>query len=126
MNAILLAQTEQQPESTPSAENAGGGNPLGPLVILLPMMVLLYFIMIRPMKKQEKDRQSLLSSLKKNDRVVTSGGLIGVISSIRDKEDEITLKVDENSNLRLRVTKGSIVRVLSEPEPAKEGAESKA
>ena len=63
--------------------------------------------------------------MKKNDRVVTSGGIIAVISGIRDKDEEVTLKVDDNSNVRLRVTKASIVRVLTEPDALKEATESK-
>jgi preprotein translocase subunit YajC len=91
--------------------------------MLLPMVAiafLFYFLMIRPMRKQEQERQTLLSSLKKNDRVVTSGGLIGTVASIKEKEDEVTLKVDESGNVRLRVTKGSIVRVLGGEESSKE------
>jgi preprotein translocase subunit YajC len=98
-------------------------NPTGGLTtMLLPMLaigVVFYFLMIRPARRQEQERQNMLSNLKKNDRVVTSGGLIGIIASIKDKEDEVTLKVDEGSNVRLRVTKGSIVRVVGE-ETAKE------
>jgi len=91
--------------------------------MLLPMAaiaVVFYFLMIRPARRQEQERQNMLSNLKKNDRVVTSGGLIGIIASIKDKEDEVTLKVDESSNVRLRVTKGSIVRVVASEESAKE------
>ena len=78
------------------------------------------------MKKQEKERKTLLEALKKNDRVLTSGGIIGVIANIREKDDEIVLKVDENSNVRLRLTRSSIVRVLSEKDVAKDTTEEKA
>jgi preprotein translocase subunit YajC len=103
--------------------------PGGVLGFLLPMVAiaaLFYLLMVRPMRKQEKDRQTLISQLKKNDKVVTSGGIIGVVANVKEKEDEVVLKVDENSNVRLRVTKGSIVRVLTEESTGKDAKEASA
>ena len=106
------------------AAQPGGGLP-GLLLTLLPILVLFYFLMIRPARRQEQERQSLLGALKKNDKVVTTGGLIGIVAGIKENEDEVTLKVDENSNVKVRVTKSSIVRVLSaSAEGAKETKES--
>jgi preprotein translocase subunit YajC len=110
------------------ADAAANGNPnqptgsgllsLAPLVIIF---ILFYFFMIRaPMKRQEQERKNLYSSLKKNDKVVTSGGIIGIVASIKENEDEVTLKVDESSNVRLRVLKSSIQRVLSGDETPKD------
>ena len=116
--SILLA--EDEPAAAPAAAN--------PLITLAPIAVIgvfLYMLAIRPMKKQEKERKALRESIKKNDRVLTTGGIIGVIANIRDKDDEITLKVDENSNVRIRVTRSSIVRVLSERDVTKDTAEEK-
>jgi preprotein translocase subunit YajC len=101
------------------------GSPFDP-TFLLPILaigVLFYFLMIRPQRRQEKERQALLSALKKNDKVVTSGGIIGIVASVNEKQDEVTLKVDESSNVRLKVTKSSIARVLTPEAPAKEQKE---
>jgi preprotein translocase subunit YajC len=100
------------------------GGPLDALgfLPLIVIMILGYFLLIRgPMKRQEAERNALLASLKKNDKVLTTGGIYGTIVSISDKEDEITVKVDDN--VRLRMTKGSIARKIEEPkeETAKEG-----
>src|SRR5207249_5683426 len=99
------------------------GNLLFSLLPLLLILALGWFLMVRPMKRQEHERQALLAALKKNDKVVTSGGLIGIIASIKEKDDEVTLKVDESSNVRLRVTRSSIVRILGGDESAKEQKE---
>jgi preprotein translocase subunit YajC len=110
-------------------EEPAAASPTNPILGLLPILVIgvfIYFLAIRPMKKQERERKSLLEAIKKNDRVLTSGGIIGVIANIREKEDEIVLKVDENSNVRLRMTRSSIVRVLSDKDAAKETTEEKA
>src|SRR5947208_624932 len=113
---LVLAQGE-------GAAPQGGGplsNPLFPLLLILPLA---YFLLIRPMKRQEQERKALIAGMKKNDKVITSGGLIGIVAAIKDKEDEVTLKVDESSNVRLRVLKSSIVRIVHPEEVGKESKE---
>lgn len=89
-------------------------SPWGPLLLPVMLVLLGYFILFRPMQRQEKDRQAMVSALKKKDRVVTSAGILGVVESIKEKEDEVTLKIDENSPVRLKVLKSSIVRVITD------------
>jgi preprotein translocase subunit YajC len=92
----------------------GGGNPLGLLPGLLIIVVLFYFLMIRPERRKQASHRALLEQLKKNDRVVTIGGIYGVVTNVQRDADEVTIKVDEATNTKLRVTFGSIARVLSE------------
>src|SRR5207244_605339 len=72
------------------AEQTGDApaSPQGGLIFsLLPLAVigvLFWFLMVRPMKRQEHERQALLGALKKNDKVVTSGGIIGIVAAIKD------------------------------------------
>jgi preprotein translocase subunit YajC len=108
---LVLLQLLAEGPQTPA--NPQGGSPFTMLLPLVAIAVLFYFLMVRPMKRQEADRKALINALKKNDRVVTSGGIIGVVSNINEKDEEVTLKVDESSNVRLRVTRPSIVRILS-------------
>ncbi len=115
----LLAQQSGQGQG----QEAPGGGFMGMLLMMLPILVLAYFLLVRPAKQQEKQRQALLAAMKKNDKVVTQGGIIGIVANIKEKEDEVTLKIDENSNVRLRVTKSSIVRVVTAEEAAKEQKE---
>ena len=63
------------------------------------------------MKRQEKQRQALVSTLKKNDKIINSGGIIGIVESVKEKENEVVLKGG------LRVTKASIVQVVTEEAP---------
>jgi preprotein translocase subunit YajC len=94
------------------------------MIPFVAIFVLAYFLMLRPAMRQERQRKALLAAVKKNDKVITSGGIIGVVAQVKD--DEIILKVDESSNVRLRVTKNSIVQVVSHEEGAKEQAGSTA
>jgi preprotein translocase subunit YajC len=102
----------------------GGGDPSSLLVSLLPFVaifVLFYFLLIRPQRREQSRRQAMLSAVKKNDRVVTIGGIYGVVTHVHREADEVTLKVDEATNTKLRVTLSSIGRVLGD-EPADESA----
>jgi len=81
------------------------------LIFLGLMFVLLYFILFRGPQKQKQQRRQLVQSLKKNDRVQTIGGIIGTIVDIKD--DEITLKVDESNNTKIKVVSSAIGKNLS-------------
>ena len=85
---------------------------------MLPMLVVLgvlfYLILLRPQRTEARARQEMLKSLKKNDRVITAGGIYGVITSIQPDADEVTIKVDESTNTKLRLTLNSITRRLGD------------
>lgn len=86
------------------------------IIQLLPFAligVLFYYMLIRPQRREQSKRQDMLSNVKKNDRVVTIGGIYGVVMNVHREADEITIKVDEATNTKLRVTLGSIARVIS-------------
>lgn len=103
--ASLIAQTTQ-PGGPPSQPG-----PASMLPLLLMMGAVFYFILIRPQSKERKRRTSMLDAVKKNDRVITIGGILGTVLSVKD--DEITLKVDESSNTKITFTKSAIQRVIS-------------
>ena len=105
---ILFAQAEGDPPP------GGLFAPTSMLTLWLPMGLLFYWLLIRPQGKERAKRQSLLDSLKKNDRVVTIGGIYGVVTNVQRDSDEVTIKVDEATNTKLRVTRGSIARVLAD------------
>ncbi|MCS6851163.1 MAG: preprotein translocase subunit YajC [Gemmataceae bacterium] len=101
--------------------DAPGGPPWWAGLLPLALMALAFVLLfVLPMRKQEKQRQALIASIKKGDEVLTSGGIIGVVVSIRDNKDEMVLKVDDSSNTRIRVTRSSVVRVLRGDESDKE------
>jgi preprotein translocase subunit YajC len=80
--------------------------------MMAAMMILLYFMMIRGPKKKQQQQKQMIQSLKKNDRVQTIGGILGTVLDVKD--DEVTLKVDETNNTKIRVVVSAIGRVLSE------------
>jgi preprotein translocase subunit YajC len=87
---------------------------------LLPwvfIIFILYMILIRPVQRQERERQALLASVKKNDKVLLTSGIYATVVSIAEKEDEIVVKVDDNT--RLKIIKGAIMRNISGEEALK-------
>jgi preprotein translocase subunit YajC len=108
--ALLLAQDP--------APQGGGPGILGMVMPLLLIFAVMYLLMIRPMRKQEQQRQAMIAQLKKNDKVVTNAGIIGTVAEIAEGEDEITLKIDPSSNVRLKVLRSSVARVIAAPTDA--------
>ncbi|MEX1230984.1 MAG: preprotein translocase subunit YajC [Planctomycetaceae bacterium] len=104
----------------PPAGPAPGVSPLIEMMYPLLMIVALwYFLILRPQSRDRKRRDELLGALKKNDPVVTIGGILGTVANISADGKEVTLKVDDNT--RIRVLRRSIESVVKEPEkPAAE------
>ncbi len=100
--------------STPQQDPWGG---LGFILPLLPIAVLFYFLMLRPSMKREREQKALTSNLKKNDKVLTIAGIYGTVVSVSETEDEVVVKVDDNT--RMRMQKGAIARNITGEEAAK-------
>ncbi|HZY86237.1 MAG TPA: preprotein translocase subunit YajC [Gemmataceae bacterium] len=108
---LLLAQGEP-------AKDPGWYGMLLPLGLLF----LFYFVLWRPMRKQDQERKALLSSLKKNDEIITSSGIYGTVVAVSDTEDEMTVKVADN--VRIRVLKSGVARNLTNEKAAREGKDT--
>ena len=80
------------------------------LIFIGLMFVLLYFVLFRGPRKKQQQQKRMIQSLKKNDRVRTIGGIIGTVIDVKD--DEITLKVDESSNTKIKIVPGAISKNL--------------
>lgn len=89
-----------------------------PLILPIGLLVLFYVIFLGPERRRKADEAKLLSSLKKNDRVVTIGGIHATVASAPADSDIVTLKIDESSNTRIRVNRTAIARIVTEPTPS--------
>ncbi|MHC4194210.1 MAG: preprotein translocase subunit YajC [Planctomycetota bacterium] len=92
--------------------------PPSPIMQFLPLIlifVVMYMFLFRGPKKKQQQHQKMVQSLRRNDKVRTIGGIIGTVIDVKD--DEITLKVDESNNTKIRVTPGAISKtLLGEPD----------
>ncbi len=96
---------------TAGAEGAQGGA-FGAFIPLILMFAIFYFLLIRPQQKKAKEHKSMVAALKKGDRVVSSGGLHGVVTGITD--DVVTMEIAPK--VRVKVSRGSIAGVASKRE----------
>src|SRR5262245_49142670 len=88
------------------AQEKGATDPMGPFGGPLPVMLLVlvgmwFFIILPQQRRDKKQRESIMSGLKKNDEVLTTAGFIGTIANVREGEDEVTIKLDDNCKVRM-------------------------
>lgn len=103
----LFAQ--QPPAAAPGGSSASF---LVQLIPFLPLIVLFYFFMIRPQQRQERQRKSMLDALKKNDKVLTNGGIIGTVMSLDPAREKVVLRIDDDKGVRCTFSRAYIVRVI--------------
>ena len=89
------------------------------LIMLVAFGAIMYFLMIRPQSKQRKERAAMMNSLKKGDRVVTIGGIHGILRAIKD--DRVTLEVA--SEVYVQFTKSAIASILRSDDKASSAPE---
>ncbi len=90
----------------------GGGSMLQSLLPLILIFVIFYFLLIRPQQKRSKEHRQMLENLKKGDKVVTSGGIYGVIEAVGT--NTVTLKISENVKVKFGKAYIATVRPASE------------
>ena len=99
------------------------GNPLSIMVPMLLVFFVFWLVILRPMKQKEAEKQAkLLSNMKKGDRVLTTSGIYGTVISVAEKEDEVVVKVDDNT--RLKMLKAAIMRNITNEEDAAAAAQA--
>lgn len=95
------------------AQSLGGSGALESLLPLVLIFVVFYFLLIRPQQKKQKQHREMLQALRRGDRVVTAGGIIGQITKV-NSETELTLEIAEN--VRVKVARGMISDILAKTE----------
>jgi len=94
----------------PQQGGSGGGGMVSTLIFFALIFVIFYFMILRPQQKRAKERQKMLDSLKKGDKVVTSGGMHGKIVNVDDK----TVLLDVGDNLKLKFDRSAVNVVTRE------------
>ena len=127
---LLLAQTQAIPsESAKAAGQAteqaarepGFFESMGFMLPAMLAVMVLYILMAgRPQAKGAAKTSDLLANLKKNDQVVTAGGILGTVVNFRSDAEFVTLRLDDSSNARMQVLASSIVRVVSDEDTKKD------
>jgi len=112
MSMLISAAYAQGTGITGIFDNQGALIQFLPLVLIF---VVFYFLLIRPQQRKAKDHKTMLDALRRGDRVVTGGGIIGTVARVENPE-EVT--VDIADGVRVRVLRSTISSVLAKPDPA--------
>jgi len=99
INFIDIAHAMAPGQPGASAGQGGAGGMLGSLIPLVLIFVVFYFLLIRPQQKRAKEHKNMIDNLKKGDKIITSGGIFGIIESVGT--NTVTVKVGENVKIKL-------------------------
>lgn len=91
-----------------------GAGPLAQFLPLILIFAIMYFLLIRPQQKKMKEHRAMVEALRKGDRVVTQGGMIGKVTRVQDNE----LEIEVATGVKVRVVRHTIAEVRSKTEPA--------
>lgn len=89
----------------------GGADMLASFLPLVLIFVVFWFLMIRPQQKRMKAHRALVSALKKNDKVVTNGGILGTVTKAVDGENDVEIEI--SANVKVRVLRSAVSEVLN-------------
>lgn len=98
---LILSLFATSPEGAP--------NPLGTWFMIFAFILIFYFLLIRPQRRQQKEHEAMVDALKKGDEVVTLGGIIGTIVHIKDNDNRVTLRTGDT---RIEIDRSKIGNVL--------------
>ena len=93
----------------------GGGDMIGFLLPLVAMIGIFYFLVMRPQQKRMKDHQAMLNAVRRGDKVVTNGGIVGTVTKVYTEERELQIEIAEN--VRVKVKQDMLSSVVSKTEP---------
>ena len=128
---ILAVQLATPPGAVGGGDGAAAQPPAdggmwSGMLTFLPMMFAIMFIYIllmqKPKQREQARTQQLLNELKRNDRVITAGGILGTVVNVSGDSEYVTLRIDESNNTKLQVLKQSIIRVVKDSDSAKEAS----
>jgi preprotein translocase subunit YajC len=101
------------------AQTAGGSDPFtGLLIPMLVMILIFYFLVIRPQQQRTKQHRELVNKVRRGDTVITSGGFVGKVTKAADNSDEV--EVELSDTMRVRVIKSTLMDVRSKGDVVKE------
>ncbi len=98
-----------------------GSSAFGQLIPLLLIIAIMYFLLIRPQQKKVKEHQAMVAAIKRGDRVITQGGIIGKVTKVKDGGE---IEVEIAPDVRVRVVQHTIQKVLSKTDTSLEAANS--
>lgn len=98
---------------TPAYAQGAGGDAFTSFLPIILIFVIFYFLLIRPQQKKMKAHRAMLGQVKRGDKVLTGGGIIGTITKVKEETDEVTVEIADG--VRVDILRGTISDVLNAP-----------
>jgi preprotein translocase subunit YajC len=111
---------------SPAFAQDAGASPATSFVQFVPLVlifVVFYFLLIRPQQKKLKEHKAMLEAVRRGDRVITNGGIIGLVTKVNAEKRELTVEIADN--VRVQVAQDMITSVVSKTEPVSDKADAK-
>lgn len=105
------------PAYAQAAGGAGNGSFIASLIPLILIFVIFYFLLIRPQQKRAKEHREMVANLRRGDKVVTAGGMVGKVTKVGESDE---IEVEIAREVKVTVIRSTITAVMSKTEPAKE------
>jgi preprotein translocase subunit YajC len=100
-------------EAAPQAQQPSAFASFLPFIL---MFVILYFLIIRPQKKKQKEHQNMLDNIQINDKVITNGGIIGKVVNIKNDKNTYMIRIDDTTNTKIELQKSAVAGILKNEE----------
>lgn len=113
MNSTLLIHSFPLFAEGTATPPAGSGF-FGAMVMMFMVLIAMYLLLVWPKQSQAKKAQKMIDALKKNDKVMTTSGMIGTIHSIDKEQGEVVLKVDDSNNTKIKFSIGAVYFVFQD------------
>ena len=121
VSVIVLAGAVSSFAQTQSAPKPAGQSPMSMLIMMGVIFAIIYFLMIMPQRKKQKETQNMLNNMKKGDKIVTVGGLLGTVGNVKDAT--VMVKIADNTVVEFR--KSAIASIINEDKSDSEKEEKK-
>jgi preprotein translocase subunit YajC len=114
LNSLIPSLSQLAMAPPPNGSGGSGGGMISTIIMFGAIFVIFYFMIIRPQQKRAKEREKLLSNVQKGDRVITSGGLHGVVAGL----DEKTVLLEVGDKVKMTFERSAIAVIVNKEKTA--------
>ena len=107
-SVFILSAIPALAEGGTAAAPAKKGSPFGPFILIGGIFAIMYFLMIRPQQKKQKEKMAMLNAIEQGDKIVTIGGIYGTVKQVKD--NSIRVQVDDHT--RIELAKSSVANII--------------
>lgn len=97
--------------AAPAAQSQGGGSSM--ILLMVGMFAIMYFLMIRPQQKKQKELQKMLDALQVNDKVITTSGIYGRVAAIKPDKNIVVIEIDDTNHIKVDFQRSAVAAIIN-------------